>query len=117
MRGEIDCKAPSLTLLRQKALHRLRSWDRHDLLHVKRAWNAIADSLASAALQREYGVVIDTEEARDDLVTLNRLDEVLNPQTENDVAHVTAVATRSRSRNRSNPEVLNEEVVQSLRVN
>ncbi|OWY95992.1 LOW QUALITY PROTEIN: reverse transcriptase, partial [Phytophthora megakarya] len=49
VRGEIDCKAPGLTLLLQQALDRLRTWPDHELLHVKRD----ADSLASAALQRQ----------------------------------------------------------------
>nr|KAE8920000.1 hypothetical protein PF009_g29700 [Phytophthora fragariae] len=34
-RGEIDCKAPKLVLLRQKVLDRLREWPKHDLIHVK----------------------------------------------------------------------------------
>ncbi|POM79801.1 Reverse transcriptase, partial [Phytophthora palmivora] len=50
MRGEIDCKAPGLQLLRQKALDRLQSWPQHDFLHVKRDWNQSADRLASSAL-------------------------------------------------------------------
>jgi hypothetical protein len=70
MKGEIDCKAPALTLLREKALHRLKDWPDHDLLHVKRAWNASADSLASAALQREAGVMVTEDQGRQDLVTL-----------------------------------------------
>uniref|UniRef100_A0AAV1VD68 RNA-directed DNA polymerase n=1 Tax=Peronospora matthiolae TaxID=2874970 RepID=A0AAV1VD68_9STRA len=36
MRGEIDCKAPGLQLLRHKALEKLRSWPSHEFLHVKR---------------------------------------------------------------------------------
>ncbi|OWZ14289.1 LOW QUALITY PROTEIN: reverse transcriptase [Phytophthora megakarya] len=35
MRGEIDCKAPGLQLLCQKALNQLRSWPKHEFLHVK----------------------------------------------------------------------------------
>ncbi|ETO85548.1 hypothetical protein F444_00815 [Phytophthora nicotianae P1976] len=30
MRGEIECKAPSLKLLRQKAIEQLRSWPEHE---------------------------------------------------------------------------------------
>ena len=50
MRGEIDCKAPGLQLLRLKALHQLRSWPTREFLHAKRDWNQSADSLASSAL-------------------------------------------------------------------
>ncbi|POM75336.1 Reverse transcriptase [Phytophthora palmivora] len=34
MRGEIECKAPGLTLLRQQALERLRSWPNHEFLFI-----------------------------------------------------------------------------------
>ncbi|POM71369.1 Reverse transcriptase [Phytophthora palmivora] len=39
------------------------------------AGSGTADSLVSAVLQREDGIVITTEEERQDLITLNRLDE------------------------------------------
>ncbi|OWY96619.1 LOW QUALITY PROTEIN: reverse transcriptase [Phytophthora megakarya] len=74
VRGEIDCKAPGLTLLRQRALDRLRTWPDHGLLHVKRDWNGSADSLTSAALQR---IEIESDAEIQDLITLNRLDEIL----------------------------------------
>ena len=35
-RGETDCKAPGLNLLRHKAMERLRSWPNHAFLHMKR---------------------------------------------------------------------------------
>ncbi|OWY99401.1 reverse transcriptase, partial [Phytophthora megakarya] len=54
VRGEIDSKAAGLTLLRQKALDKLRIRPDHELVHVERDWNGSADSLASAALQRQY---------------------------------------------------------------
>ncbi|KAG2779364.1 hypothetical protein Pcac1_g10718 [Phytophthora cactorum] len=47
VRGEIDCKAPGLMLLRQKVLDQLQKCHDHDVVHVKRDWNASADSLAS----------------------------------------------------------------------
>ncbi|OWZ13202.1 LOW QUALITY PROTEIN: reverse transcriptase [Phytophthora megakarya] len=59
IRGEIDCKAPGLTLLRWKVLDRLRKWSDHELVHGKRDWNASADSLASAALQRQGGIEVN----------------------------------------------------------
>ena len=50
MRGEIDCKAPGLQLLRHKALKKLQSWLNHEFLHMNGEWNQIADRLASRAL-------------------------------------------------------------------
>ena len=46
MRGEIDCKAPGLQLLRHKAMEKLRSWPIQEFLHMKRDWNQSADRLA-----------------------------------------------------------------------
>ncbi|POM62381.1 reverse transcriptase [Phytophthora palmivora] len=96
MKGEIECKAPGLTLLRQQALERLRSWPNHEFLHMKRDWNQSADSLASAALRRESGVVVVKEEERQDLMTLNRLDEL--PIAKNDGATVKIAAVTSSHR-------------------
>ncbi|OWZ04076.1 LOW QUALITY PROTEIN: reverse transcriptase [Phytophthora megakarya] len=76
--GEFDCKAPGLTLLKQKALNRLRKWSEHELVHMKRDWNGSADSLASAALQQQSGI----EAQR-------------GPGTENPVVRVSAVTTRA----------------------
>ncbi|POM74876.1 Reverse transcriptase, partial [Phytophthora palmivora] len=75
VRGEIECKAPGLTLLKQRALDRLRDWPDHELVHVKRDWNGSAAGLASAALQRQGGVKIESDKDKQDLITLNRLDE------------------------------------------
>ncbi|OWY92998.1 reverse transcriptase, partial [Phytophthora megakarya] len=67
VRGEIDCKAPGLTLLKRKALDRLRKWNDHELVHVKRDWNGSADSLASAALQRQRGIEVQETPGHQDL--------------------------------------------------
>ncbi|OWY97885.1 reverse transcriptase, partial [Phytophthora megakarya] len=83
VRGEIDCKSPGLTLWRQKALDRLREWSDHELVHVKRDWNGSVDSLASAVLQRQGGIEVHSGTEHQDLVTLNRLDEILVHMTEN----------------------------------
>ncbi|OWZ10790.1 reverse transcriptase [Phytophthora megakarya] len=83
IRGEIDCKAPGLTLLKRKALDRLRKWNAHELVHVKKDCNGSADSLASAALQRQGGIEVQEMTGYQDLVTLNRLDKILIPKTEN----------------------------------
>ncbi|OWZ11835.1 reverse transcriptase [Phytophthora megakarya] len=120
VRGEIDCKAPGLTLLRQRALDRLRVRPDHELLHVKRDWNGSADSLASASLQRQCGIEVETEEKIQDLVTLNRLDEILMVKIENEIAQISAVTTRSKARSGvrigSDPDSLREEVVRELRI-
>ncbi|POM74053.1 LOW QUALITY PROTEIN: Reverse transcriptase [Phytophthora palmivora] len=115
VRGKIDWKAPGLTLLRQKALDQLKEWSDHELVHVKRDWNGSADSLASAALQRQGGVEIESDEDKRDLITLNRLNERADQ-----AAQITAVMTRSglRStiRTTSDPQSLREEVVRVLRI-
>ncbi|POM59650.1 LOW QUALITY PROTEIN: reverse transcriptase [Phytophthora palmivora] len=113
MKGEIECKAPGLTLLRQQALECLRSWPNHEFQHMKRDWNQSADSLASAALRRGSGVVIVTEEERQDLVTLNRLDELLIAK---DDAATVKIAAVTRSRKKCRPQVLQEEIVQRMRM-
>ncbi|POM58658.1 LOW QUALITY PROTEIN: Reverse transcriptase [Phytophthora palmivora] len=113
MKGEIERKAPGLTLLRQQALERLRSWSNHEFLHMKRDWNQSADSLASAALRRESGVVIVTEEERQDLVTLNRLDELLIAK---DDAATVKIAAVTSSRKKCRPQMLQEEIVQRMRM-
>ncbi|POM62440.1 reverse transcriptase [Phytophthora palmivora] len=61
MRGEIECRAPGLQLLHQKALNRLRSWPRQDFMHMKRAWNQSADRLPSADLQHQEGEIVTAE--------------------------------------------------------
>ncbi|POM80532.1 Reverse transcriptase, partial [Phytophthora palmivora] len=115
VRGEIECKAPGLTVLKQRALDRLRDWPDHELVHVKRDWNGSADSLASAALQRQ-----SVDEDKQDLITLNRLDEVLVVKRTDQAAQITAVVTRSGSRSTtrtiSDPRPLREEIVRNLRI-
>ncbi|OWZ00441.1 reverse transcriptase, partial [Phytophthora megakarya] len=114
MRGEIDCKAPGLQLLRQKALNQLRSWPKHEFVHVKRDWNQSADKLASAALQREEGEIVTAEEERQDLITLNRLHEILQPKSTRPVARVNAI-TRSAVDRTPPPAVMDESIVQRIR--
>ncbi|KAE8877829.1 hypothetical protein PF003_g38168 [Phytophthora fragariae] len=117
-RGEIDCKAPGLTLLRQKALDRLLAWPDHELLHVKRHWIGSADSLAGAASQRQAGVEVEEDSDLENLVTLNRLEEILAVKEveEHPAAKICPVATRAAGGSRSRPAVPREEVVRSLRI-
>ncbi|OWZ00437.1 LOW QUALITY PROTEIN: reverse transcriptase [Phytophthora megakarya] len=120
VRGEIDCKAPGLTLLCQRALDRLRTWPDHELLHVKRDWNESADSLASAALQRQCGIEIESDIEIQDLIILNRLDKILIVKVEDEIAQISSVMTRSKARSGvrigSDPDSLREEVVTELRI-
>ncbi|OWZ12186.1 reverse transcriptase [Phytophthora megakarya] len=89
VRGEIDCKAPGLTLLHQRALDRLR-------------------------------IEVESEQEIQDLVTLNRLDEILVVKIEDELAQISAVTTRSKARSGvrtgSDPDALHEEVVRELRI-
>ncbi|OWZ04587.1 LOW QUALITY PROTEIN: reverse transcriptase, partial [Phytophthora megakarya] len=119
VRGEIDCKAPGLTILKRKALIRLRKWRDDELVHVKRDGNGSADSLASAALQRQGGIEVQKMPGYQDLVTLNRLDEILIPKTENPVARVIAVTTRAGRAGRARPpaSVMEEGLIREILVN
>ncbi|OWY97213.1 reverse transcriptase, partial [Phytophthora megakarya] len=101
VRGEIDCKAPGLTLLKRKALDRLRKWSDHELVYVKRDWNGSADSLVSAALQRQGWIEVQEvpggfdhsesvrrnldsqdREPSEDLIREMRVDRIKKPQEE-----------------------------------
>ncbi|OWZ00693.1 hypothetical protein PHMEG_00028058 [Phytophthora megakarya] len=113
--GEIGCKALGLTLLKRKALDRLRKWSDHELVHVKRYWNGSADSLASATLQRQGGIEVQGGPEYQYLVTLNRLDEILIPKTEKPVVRVAAVTTRA-SRVRAPAGVMQEDLIREMRV-
>ncbi|OWZ04850.1 LOW QUALITY PROTEIN: reverse transcriptase [Phytophthora megakarya] len=115
VRGEIDCKAPGLTLLKRKAPERPREWWDHELVHVKRDWNRSADSLASAALQHQGGIKVQEGPEYQDLVTLNRLDEILIPKIENPVVRVAAVTTRA-GRARSPAGVMEEGLIREIRI-
>ncbi|OWZ00883.1 reverse transcriptase [Phytophthora megakarya] len=99
----------------RKALDHLRKWSDHELVHVKRDWNGSADSLASAALQRQGGIEVQEMPGYKDLVTLNRLDEILIPKTENPVVRVAAVTTRA-GRVRPPAGVMQEDLILEIRV-
>ena len=105
MRGEIYYKAPGLLLLKHKALEKLRNWPSHEFLHVKREWNLRAGRLAITALQNEKGGTVVAEDDRRDLITLNRLDELLKPKQSSQLGRITAV-TRSARRIRHKPEAI-----------
>lgn len=115
MRGEIDCMAPGLQLLRRKAMDKLRAWADHDFLHMKREWNQSADRLASEALQSKRGMVVVDEGYRQDLMSLNRLDELLKPKRVDHIVKLAAI-TRSAVQKGRQPELLQEEIVQKMRI-
>ncbi|KAE9333740.1 hypothetical protein PR003_g13870 [Phytophthora rubi] len=105
-------------VIRQKALDRLLAWPDHELLHVKRDWNGSAGSLAGAALQRQAGVEVEEDSDFENLVTLNRLEEILTVKEveERPAAKICPVATRATGGSGSRPAVRQEEVVRSLRI-
>ncbi|OWY99619.1 reverse transcriptase [Phytophthora megakarya] len=109
VRGKIDCKAPGLTLLRPEP------W-----IDYVRGQITSCCILASAALQRQCGIEIESDAETQDLITLNRLDEILIVKVEEETAQVSAVTTRSKTRSgvrvASDPNSLREEVVRELRM-
>ena len=115
MRGEIDCKAPALQLLRYMAMEKLRSWPKHEFLHMKRDWNQSADQLASEALQQEKRGAVVSDQEQNNLMTLNRLNELLIPIQVYFPVKVAAI-TRSTTQRRYSPTVLQEEIVQQIRI-
>ncbi|OWZ17551.1 reverse transcriptase [Phytophthora megakarya] len=101
VRSEIDCNGPDLTLLRQRALDRLYTWPDHELFHDKGDWNGIWKEIQ-------------------DLVTLNRLVEILAVKTEDEIAQISAVTTFSKARfgvrMGSDPGSLREKLGRELRI-
>lgn len=115
LRGVMDCKAPGLQLLRSQTLDRLKAWPQTELVYVKRGWNGSADLLAGMALQRQSGTRVNTDEEREDLVALNRLDEIVSSKPQKNLPPIAAVTTRSRARTRRT-EAIDEAVVQRMRL-
>ncbi|OWZ07099.1 reverse transcriptase [Phytophthora megakarya] len=109
VRGEIDCKEPGLILLNQRALDRLRTWPDHELLHVNRDWNGSATSLASAGLQRQFGIEAESEKEIQGLVTLDVLADIL-------ITRPPRRKATSGVRIGSDPYSLRVEVVRELRI-
>ncbi|KAJ0390852.1 hypothetical protein P43SY_011081 [Pythium insidiosum] len=65
VRGEMECRSPSLQLLHAQAIVELGKFERVDLIHVARAYNAAADLITGKALQRGSGGRIPVEEFTD----------------------------------------------------
>ena len=66
-------------------------------------------------MQNEEGKAVVAEEYRRGLITLNRLEELLKPKWAGQLARITAF-TRSAGRRRHQPEVIQEEIVQRIRI-
>ncbi|OWY96774.1 reverse transcriptase, partial [Phytophthora megakarya] len=91
VRGEIDCKASGLTLLRQWALGRRRVTSYCMLSEIGMlaltAWPA-----------PHYNDNVETEDEIQDLVTLKWLDGILVVKIEDGIEQISAVTTRSKAR-------------------
>ncbi|ETK70876.1 hypothetical protein L915_21795 [Phytophthora nicotianae] len=70
--------------------------------------------LANTELHQHEGKAVTSEADCDDLVVLNRLQELLLPKNEESVARM-AATTRSRTRSKNSAEVLQLDVVQRIR--
>ncbi|OWZ05832.1 reverse transcriptase [Phytophthora megakarya] len=116
VRSEINCNASGLTLLRQKVLDRLRIRSDHQLVHVKRDWNGSVDSLASAALQRQCGIEVETDSEIQGLITLNRLDEILVVKYEDPAVQISAIEGQIRREIGIQAPGVGEEVIRELRI-
>ena len=82
---------------------------------MKREWNQSADRLASAALQHEKGSIVNSDQELQDLMSLNRLQELILPERTDQVVKMMAI-TLSAQRKHQQLEVLQEEKVQGMRI-
>ncbi|OWZ00183.1 reverse transcriptase [Phytophthora megakarya] len=107
-RGKIDCKAPGLTQLHQ------RLWIDYVHGRVTICYMLNENGMVSVALQRQCGIEVPSEKEIEDLVTLNRLDEILIVKIKGKIAQISALTTRSKARSGvpmgSDPDSLREEV-------
>ncbi|OWY98484.1 LOW QUALITY PROTEIN: reverse transcriptase, partial [Phytophthora megakarya] len=110
VRGEIDCKAPGLTLLKRKALDRPGKWSDHEFVH-----EGLERKCRQSSERRFATTRWDRGPGYQDLVALNRLDEILIPKTENPVVRVAAVTTRA-GRATSPAGVMQEDLIREIRV-
>ena len=66
-------------------------------------------------MRQEKGTIVVTEADRQELITLNRLDELLTPRSIEEVIKVAAL-TRYAARRRQDPEVLRKEKVERIHI-
>ena len=72
-------------------------------------------SASKQASRKEKGTVVVSDQERQNLITLNRLNEFLIPKQTEQVVKVNAI-TRSTIRRRCQPEILQEAIVQQIRL-
>ena len=82
---------------------------------MKMDWNQSSDRLASNAIQQEKGPMTVSDQDRQNLHSLNRLDELLAPKSVNRIVKISAV-TKSAVRRRRSPEVMQDDVVKMIRI-
>ena len=102
--------------LQQQANEKFRSWPTHAFLHENRDCNQIAGRLTSEALRREKSSIVTFDQDLQDLIALNRLNELLMTDLADTVVNV-ATIPRSALRRRNQPRYLQEEIVQKMRIN
>ena len=82
---------------------------------MKWEWNQSVDRLASAALQEEKGTIVTSEQDLQDLISLNCLGKSFIPKKLDRIVNMAAI-TRSAQQRRRQPEILQEEIVQPMRI-
>ena len=101
-------------MLRRNAMQRLQAWPKHELIHIA-GIEPSADRLASSALQQGTCTIVTSYSEIQDLISLNRLEKLIIPETADRVVKISAI-TRSTLQRRRRPEVLHEEAVQDIQV-
>ena len=85
------------------------------VLHMKREWNQRVDRLASSGLQQETGTIVTSDSKIQELISLNRLEELMVPERPDRVVEMVAI-TRSMFKRRRRLGVLRKEVVHQIRI-
>uniref|UniRef100_H3H490 Uncharacterized protein n=1 Tax=Phytophthora ramorum TaxID=164328 RepID=H3H490_PHYRM len=85
-----------------------------DLLSTMDRGRIVICGDSNLVIRQMRGIVVTSDEDQQDLITLNRLDELLKMRDDDAVVRV-SVVTRSTRRRRLTPEVLQETIVQRMR--
>ncbi|DAZ95713.1 TPA: hypothetical protein N0F65_007119, partial [Lagenidium giganteum] len=78
LRGDMACNTPALKVLKMRVEQLFSRFSSIQFLHMKREFNQPADLLAGQAMQRAQGLEALDQDVISDLVTLNRLPEILD---------------------------------------
>ncbi|DAZ99418.1 TPA: hypothetical protein N0F65_004051 [Lagenidium giganteum] len=78
LRGDMACNTPALKVLKMRVEQLFTRFSSIQFLHMKREFNQPADLLAGQAMQRGQGLGALAQDIVSDLVTLNRLPEILD---------------------------------------